>query len=837
MANALDALRAGSESAETPAPAPGTGSPNPLDALRHAAPSAAPPSVLGQVGHVAGQVATGVGNALDAQRFGLAKLLTGKDTTDDQRTAERQAVGTQGVYDALGKVPVVGHFLQGASDVVQDTLTDPLTYETLGAGPVLKALGLADKAAVAATRVGKAVTDTPLGAAVHDFGTWGGPVARARGVGFVDTLRGTANMAGAEGANVQRKLMEDFEKIHGSLSDAERIRVGKALNGEQLAEGGAIGRAALTPKEQDAYDGLRSLTEQDLAHRTKTAQVIAFNEASRGLSEEDAGLLKRALDANTAPEIPAPGKRITVPGEGASVGQRTREINKNVALNEDLGQPRSTVADLPSPHAPSTRPLENQAEIDRMTHLQGLYHDIQAKVEQNVPKREDYFPTAHEGEPIGEHVPEKTVSEKDYYDPRTKERDDIHVTDAAQMRAGFEAMAKNTGRQVKTRIVNEQLGHLLDDPEIDKLFSRTIAATGDARTNTAKVKDAWLKFIGYPRAATVSLTPRHGVNIMDLAANTVPAHLLPQYTRDVTALTAKLLRAKSEDEYQALTKEGTELGALGGDFRERAAFFQNVPGLNKWAAANNKLVWAIDTAAKQEYAKILVKTGEARGLQAGGLASKRLVDYTHVSPLVKALRYVAPFGTFRGSVPGAVLGGIARNPARAALLNRATQGTMYGGKPGPGQHGATFYGPTSDVARGLDAPQDFVRGTIGAPVTAAGVLGTEALTGNPGASLDTMRQELADLPGQIMRGEFSKIGTPGKVSPYAKAVALRTARYLNYRNPIDWRWLVDQAAAGLPEAQAVVEQVGGSQFAPPQGNPAQRLGGEALRQSTGIGFR
>jgi hypothetical protein len=994
--------------------------------------AAAPPSVLGQVGNAAKTLATGVGNAMDAQRYGVAKLLTGKDNTDDQRTAERQAVGTQGIYDAMGHIPLVGHALQGASDVVQDTVTDPLTYETFGAGPILKGLGLADKAAVAMDRVGKAVTDTPLGAAVHDFTHWGGAVARDQGTSMVNRLRGTSNLAGATGANVQKKLLEDFDNIDKGLSDTERLRVGKALNGEQIAEGGATGRAALTPKEQTAYDGLRSLTEQDLEHRTKTAQIIAFNDASKGLSDEDAALLKKALDTNTAPDVPAAGKRIRVPGHGDSVGQRSREINKDVpmgidvfryqrtpgeaqagserggtfyamgkpgpedhyaqdawfskvglnpvggehqitaqfvpknplnvggghvgvsalkaiygddvtkklvdffvkdakglanwnevppeavqllrdtgmvpkegplfgttetvtpyekfinAANEDLtlvldrigleaakakgydaviakkgipgktdefvdlGAPKGpggTIGDLPKPQAPFTRPLENQADVDRMTKLRDLYTNIQAKVEQNVPKREDYFPTAHVGEPLGESAAAKTVSEKDYYDPRTKERDDVHVTDAAQMRAGFEAMARNTGRQVKTGVINGQLGRLLDDPEIDKLFQRTIAATGDARTNTQKVKDAWLKVIGYPRAATVSLTPRHGMNILDLAANTVPPHLLPKYTADVTKLTKQLLSAKSEDAYQALTKEGRDLGALSGDFRERQAFFQQFPGwmpgvggkstgpLGAYTAMNNKLVWAIDEAAKQTYAKLLVDTGEATGLEAGGLASSRLVDYTHTSPMVQALKYVAPFGTFRGSVPGAVVGGIVRNPARAALLNRATGGTMYGSRPGKGQSGAEFYGPTSDVARGLDAPQDFIRGTLGQPVQAAATMGIEAATGNPGASAQTTLQELRDLPNQIMRGQFSKMGVPGKISPYAKAVALRTARYLNYRHPIDLQFLTDWAASGVPEAGAVLEMLGHSQFSNPNGPSASSMGNEALRQSTGISIR
>jgi hypothetical protein len=170
-------------------------------------------------------------------------------------------------------------------------------------------------------------------------------------------------------------------------------------------------------------------------------------------------------------------------------------------------------------------------------------------------------------------------------------------------------------------------------------------------------------------------------------------------------------------------------------------------------------------------------------------------------------------------------------------LNRATGGTAFGGKPAKGQPGEEFYGPTADIARGIDAPGDFLRGTLGQPVQAGATVAGEALTGNPGASAQTTAQELRDLPGQIMRGEFSKMGQPGKVSPYAKAVALRTARFLNYSHPIDLQFLTDWAASGVPEAQAVLEMLGKSQFPAPTGNPMAGFGNEALRQTTGVSVR
>lgn len=862
MPNALDALRTGSQPAETPASPQTTGSSNPLDALRHGGTAPAPENpvqhALGAVGHAAGQVATGVGNLLDAQRYGVAKLLTGKSDTGDQRTAERKAVGTQGIYDAIGHIPVVGHALQGASDVVQDTLTDPLTYETLGAGPILKATGLAAKAAPAVTKGFEAVRDTPLGATLYDFTHWGGKVEREQGADVVDRLRGVANNASSTGARVQQHLVRRFGEATAGLADEDKIKVGQALNGEIAHDI----PGELTPKQQSVYRQLRTLTELDYKMRADTARTIAFNAGTKGMSDADKSVLQRMFAQNKPIEIPEPGKRSAVPNPGDTVKQRSRERNINVpggegeafTLDENgqkVFEQHPAIADLPAIRPSYKLPLNNQAAIDRAKMLNQKFQDINFAVEQGVPKRADYMPWAHEydetGKLAGREASEMSASE--YHDPRTKTREDLKVT-SPDLRSGFEAMAKNTGKQVQTGVINKTLGDLLDHPDIDKLFKQTIRATGDYRTNPQKIKDAWMKVVGYPRAATVSLTPRHGMNIMDLAANTVPPERLPGYMKDVADLTRKLMTAKNEKEYAALTQEGRDLGALGGNFTERQAFFQKIPDfvpgiggkstgpLGAYTRLNNKLVWAIDEAAKQTYAKMLVETGEAKGLEAGGMASKRLVDYEHKSPMVEALKYVAPFGTFRGSVPGAVLGGVARNPARAALLNRATGGTMYGGKPGKGQSGVTAYNPTADVARGIDAPQDFLRGTIAQPIQAAGTIAEEALTGNPGASLEATKNELQDAPGQIMRGQFGQLFTPRKISPYAKAVTLRAARYLNYGHAIDARWLVNAALAGVPEARDVSEQLGLGQFQQQQATPLpERLGKAALQQVGGVSVR
>lgn len=744
-------------------PTPSKGGSNPYSILS-AAPAENPVQhAVGAVGNAAKSVATGLGNVLDAQRFGVAKALTGKDNTDDQRTVERNAVGTQGIYDALGKVPVIGHALQGGSDVLQDTLTDPLTYETLGAGPALKALGLGAKVAGATEGIGKAITSHPLGAVLHDSLNWGGEVTRTQGKSTTNTVRGALNKASTVGAQTAQRYGKESQGIVDSLNDEEKMNVRRGLNGEE---------ATLSPKETKAVTDLRALTERDYADRTKTMLAEKFNEIAPRLSPENKTALAKALRTDARPE-----------------GQ--------------LGD----VYDA-------------------------LHHDVK----EAMPYRKDYAPTVHEkAVTTGTEAKPRVAGEQ--FDTRNMQREQVPTIDANQLGAGFEALSRNAGSMASKRVIHESLGELMDDPAIKKLITDTAKATGDKRTNLQKVGDTWLKVVGYPRAATVSLTPRHAVNILDLAANTVPPQEFPAYMKNVAALTAKLVKATPE-EYEALTADGRDLGAISQDFKEHQAFFQNIPVLKHWTAAMNKITWATDVASKQEYAKMIKRMHpEMNDLEAGGQAADRLVDYAHVSPFVKALRYVAPFGTFRGSVPGAVLGGVARNPARAALINRATGGTAYGGKPGKNQHGLEMYNPTADVGRGLDNPQDFVRGTLAQPVQALATMGIEAATGNPGASAQTTIDELRALPGQIMRGQFSKMGTPGKVTPYAKAVALRTARYLNYRHPIDLQFLTDWAASGVPEAQAVIEALGHSQFTPPKGGEADSMGAQALQQSAGVSVR
>lgn len=888
---------------------PPSGAPQGLAADSGTDPSATHPNVAAAV-HL---VADAVPKLLDAQRFGLAKAVSGKGSTDDQMTELRKHIPvlpipdlTHGgrvyhnfdeAYHAMGNLRLpapnvgngegidIGHPLQGASDTMLQTITDPLTYETLGAGPLLKATGLGAKLTPAAM---KAMTSTALGRKLYDVMNYGGEVSRTLGPEVKETVHGASNYASATGSRVEAHLNRRFDEITKPLPPQSITKVGKALNGDIPAElpFDMENPATLNPAEKSAYRQLRALTELDYKLRTDTARTIAMKAYASDLNPADRATLEAALKRDKAPEIPKPEQRVRIPNQARTdLANRSRALNESASTTnvppeilaareralDELNPERVTLNAGPLDKAvEGTKPVTlppvkprftfqpaNKAAIDHATMLRDRFDKIQRMIEEKVPKREQYMPWAHP-KGVEEDREAFSVSPKDYYDPRTEHREDIQVFTPEDVKRGFAAMASNTGRQVATRVIHESLGDLLDQPAVEKLLTQSFKATGAKLTDWEKIKEGWKALVGYPRAATVSITPRHAANILDLLTNTVPPQHLPQVMKDTMTLAGQLVKATPK-QYAALTKEGRELGALSGDFAEHHPFFQNFPeskllgplsgkstgGLAAWTRANNKLVWAVDTAAKQTYAKLLVGTGEASGLRAGAKAAERLVDYEHVSDVQKALRYIAPFGTFRGALPGAVLGGIARNPARAALYSRMTGGTMYGAEPAPGEHGPVMYNPTADVGRGVDNPMEFLRGTLGAPTQAAAVLASEGLSGNLGASVKTIGQEVQDLPGtlakapeEISQGHLPQlIPKPRNASQFTDQVALRKARYLNYGNPIDLRWLASAAASGIVEARTALEEMGYGQFKAKPGSPEARAVQEAIYQTTGVRFR
>jgi hypothetical protein len=240
-----------------------------------AAPPASGQSEWGQafegVKHAAGEAGSAVGRVLDAQRWGLAKLVTGESDTNNQRTAERKAVGLEGAYQGLGQVPVVGHALQGASDFVQDTVLDPLTYESLGSNVLRR--GAAKVGAAASPLVGAAAAKIPqsvkkMADTAHDFFTFGGEAKRAYGVPKVQQMLGAEARIEENRARLERKLNAQVETALKGLTPDETARV---FNARQ----NFLSPAALTPKEQTALNLLTGW-QQRMFRLSKAAERMAL---------------------------------------------------------------------------------------------------------------------------------------------------------------------------------------------------------------------------------------------------------------------------------------------------------------------------------------------------------------------------------------------------------------------------------------------------------------------------------------------------------------------------------------------------------------------------------
>jgi hypothetical protein len=483
-------------------------------------------------------------------------------------------------------------------------------------------------------------------------------------------------------------------------------------------------------------------------------------------------------------------------------------------------------------------PPANQAAIEHATELKRLHTKIGAMIEDKFPYRENYMPSSHIGEQAGREG--FTSNPTRWSDPRAQQRKDFYVSDPKDLERGFTAMASNAGRQRSAQVLHQLLGNVLDDPRVNKMFAEFVPPTGDKRQLRDYVRETWLGAIGYPRAGVVSLTPRHVFNMGDLAINTVPPEKYPQFIKEATELIPKLMVAKPR-EYAELLKDLPS--AIGGGAAEKKPFFQkfaetfpnwmpgiggknvpviggkSIPLVSKWAYLNNKLVWASDAAFKIIYGRMMKESGETAGalgklpegmsdetastLRAGGTASKRLVDYEHLAPIQKHLRYIAPFGTFRGGIPGAVAGGVTRNLPRAAFLNRATGGVMYGNKPQPGNEGWEAFLPTADVGRALTigdkgtagqrlaaGPAEFMRSTVGEP-----------LKSGIGAVDPWMTYGEESFPTKKADGKWD----PGTLAQYALS-----------------------GAPGAPLAEAMLSAMGFSHF------QFKGLANEAMRQTIGL---
>lgn len=597
------------------------------------------------------KVASPIANALDAQRWELARVAGLGNTPDEQMTNLRKKLGIEGAYKSLP------HVVQGGIDLGLQTATDPLTYETMFLGPAAKALGAGAKALS---------RSTALGRAAEDYFSFGGKVARKaniygmKGEDVRNLARGAAQKASRTGSEFSQGIERRTQAAFKGLSDDEVQRVGQALNGD-------ISVAELEPKLQAAFTKARATTA--LAHRVQSsiAQRAEFDRlaSTLNLNPEAKATLHKAFFGGGA-----------VPKE-----------------------------------------------------LEDVYSSLAAHVKEAAPHRENYLPGVHRVDQ--ENRAAMKLNPAEHFDPRLLQREELGGFTGADVRKGFESMGRNVGRQVEGKVLRETMGDLLKDDDVKALFQATLPARGTARTDAQRLLEGLKKVTAFPRAGIVSMSPRHAMNILNLLANTSGPKTVGRALQIFSHIVPAAVRGDTKA-YALATRFGRDIGAASGDFLERKPFFQVAPdiaakvglrpvgeGLAMWSRWMNAITWAMDDAAKIARAEDLIRQG-VKPLEAGGRAAHELVDYARTSPFGEHLRYIAPFGTFRAAIPGAVLGGIARNPARAAALSRATQGAFYGNEPQTPFGKLSLYAPTGDVGRGLRLfdPQrrwDYARATLGVP--------------------------------------------------------------------------------------------------------------------------
>lgn len=212
----------------------------------------------------------------DAQRAAVARHFTGQTDPTKQREAYREKAGLSDIYNDVGKFGPLGHAAQGMLDFGTDTLTDPVTYESLAAAPVARGLirgakalePLANKVAPEAMKFGKSAAEM-FAQFVAPGGKDVGALEQAQGRGARDTVLGASGKRAAEAEELGSRLNASFDAATKDLTEDEKFNVYQALKrGDRPRRAlldpttaGSYG-GGLTPKETEAFGKLRATSRQ-----------------------------------------------------------------------------------------------------------------------------------------------------------------------------------------------------------------------------------------------------------------------------------------------------------------------------------------------------------------------------------------------------------------------------------------------------------------------------------------------------------------------------------------------------------------------------------------------
>jgi hypothetical protein len=261
------------------------------------------------LGGAARQVTTGIGNALDSQRWAVAKAITGKDDPDEQRAEYRRRLGLPGDEERKQ----LGGFRGGLDDFALDTVTDPLSL----LGPEEYRLG--KYAAGGLRRAGSAITRTvapEFGNAVNAAakstrdGLMGmflhGGDARAKygAEPYAQTV-GETQKGQKRGHDFSQIVQERNNAILAPHDDKARVRILRAASGVTVP--------GLSPAESDAATALRNNYRTEfIARADKGGRIVArgFKKTGNGgTTRTIGGVEPETLEA--AQGVPPADKRMS----------------------------------------------------------------------------------------------------------------------------------------------------------------------------------------------------------------------------------------------------------------------------------------------------------------------------------------------------------------------------------------------------------------------------------------------------------------------------------------------------------------------------------------------
>ena len=663
--------------------------------------------------------------------------------------APRPGVPMSGAPKALaGLIDAIGH---GAIDLPIQAAEDPLSYESFGAGPLLKNVGLPVARAVgsvaenAAAPASRALARIPaVKHAADEFHTaardivmatkaaWQhltsyAPQTRAQ-YGGTKARESIANesVQSAEEAQIERRLQSLVPNLRKIPNDT-LYSAAAALNGQ-------IPITDLTPAARDLYLRMRGVTNAIVLLKAAKGGGAAAK-ISRVAARAPAQGPLRPLPLRNAASSPARELGGSASDPLTNLRQQIAELADQLReeSRQAMGAPRKMTRSTKKPTLTlkamsPLQPLKLPSELEPFRPHEGWLRA------QNV--RAHYAPSLHYAKEVSEDTPARTISKLAFNDPHERPREDIQITPATlpQFRDAWDGMIKAAARSVAAHRSAERLKGIFGGsiPKIveDEIYTQHIAPKGSYRFETfgssAKtLLEYWKQVVNLPRIGVVGWSTRHVANIFDLLANADPGAI-----PDAIGITRKLLTTRDPKAREDFLREATDMG-LTAPFDDSKARFTPF----------NKLTWDFDTAAAWALAKRLLAKGDAKSpLDAGQMARELLVDYRHKDLLTRALGYAIPFATFAKQMPSATLRGVSRSLPRTATTARAFP-PLYGshtddqGNPRP----MLYYGPTAETGAGLPLPLlrgdmngalrnvgNFVRQRLGAPTATAVDLGMRA---------------------------------------------------------------------------------------------------------------